>query len=103
MRFGRFVAYWALAGLLIPVGIIVGFWIVVSFFSPDVGGGAVVILAVLRLFLWPTQMMFIGFHGSPAHEILLVNVVAIILNVALYCVVGSVVWCIRRVTLSIRS
>ena len=99
MRFGRFVAYWAIAGLLIPVGSFVAFWIV-SFFSPSLG--AVVILAALRLLLWPTQMIFIGFHGSPTHEIL-PNVLAIILNVALYGVVGSVVWCIRRVTLSSRS
>jgi len=99
MRFRRFVAFWAIAGLVIPIAFLVTVELVALLGALfGVSPGAMVIMAmiaVLRLFLWPTQIMFIGFHGSPGRDILLANAVSVILNIVLYCVLGSVIWCIR--------
>jgi hypothetical protein len=64
--------------------------------TSEVGYVAYVLLAIIRLILWPTQILFIGFHGAPAAESLSANAVSITLNALLYAAVGSLLWWLLR-------
>ena len=79
----RFVMYWALAGVAVPVAIII------------VGGlqGGVFEWPELAVVLWPSWILNAATYGRELSAFgLLVLAISIGLNVALYSAVGAVFW-----------
>ena len=80
-----FVKYWALAGLLVPVAIMM------------VGRlqGGVFEWPYLAVALWPSWIMagaIDAFEDTPLSSILIILTISIGLNVFLYSAVGALVW-----------
>ena len=94
MRLKRFVAYWAIAGLLIPM-IFISTFKILSLFKPTTLP-IVIALALLQYVLWPSQIMLVGLNEAPLHEILSAIAISVTVNIVVYSVVGSMLWCFLR-------
>jgi hypothetical protein len=78
----RFIMWGAVAGLTIPVIILILHFLKVSHHIPD----------YLKLILWPSSIMTLGVQGADSVVAMLFVATSIALNVGLYAAIGALVW-----------
>ncbi len=82
MKMIRFVMYWALAGLFIPVVILI-----ISQYLWDIFEWPYLVVA-----LWPSSIQLMAIHEPDVTFTVIVLGISIGINVLLYSVVGAVLW-----------
>lgn len=83
LRLWKWILWWALAGLLVPVLLILRWKLLGSIFGE------------LELVFWPSSIMLLGLEGPASRRRLdIVEFYALVMamNVVLYAVVGLAVW-----------
>lgn len=94
MKLWRWIGWCALAGLIVPAVLILRWKVLGSIFGR------------LELILWPSSIMLLGLEGpTPRSSIDIIGFYAIVIamNMALYAVVGTVLWPLLRIALRRRS
>jgi hypothetical protein len=81
----------ALAGLLIPVGLMVG-----KFVELGIDKSAVPYSSLYGVYLWPTSIFLIGSEPGIGPKPLIWLALSILLNAVLYAMIGAVVVKVRK-------
>lgn len=87
LRLRKWVLWWALGGLLVPVLLILRWKLLGSIFGE------------LELILWPSSIMLLGLEGPasrPRLDIVEFYALVMAMNVVLYAVVGLATWPLIR-------
>jgi len=83
----RFVLYWALAGLAVPLVILVAHWLRI---------GPYVIPDHLKIMLWPSSIVTMALQKANPVFAAAVLIASITLNVGVYSAVGALLWWVGK-------
>ncbi len=83
----RFLIYWAIAGFLVPVVILIAHQLRVGLHK---------VPSFLIVLVWPSSILTMAIQNQGVLFAIVVSVVSIVINMALYSAVGVVFWWFRR-------
>ncbi len=91
MTMRRFVMYWALTGILVPV-------VVIALGELEVVLGKAFLWLDVAIYLWPSWIVAGALEAvhQPWWWVIVVIAISIGTNVVLYSIVGAVLWLLRR-------
>ncbi len=81
----RFVTYWALAGVLIPILLYSVRFLFHPRFNP-----------YLIVAMWPSSILTMGAQNAGALGGSVIVLIAIVINAVLYSVIGALIWWVMR-------
>ncbi|MEK6527039.1 MAG: hypothetical protein AABZ22_09205 [Nitrospirota bacterium] len=82
----RYVMYWAVAGIVVPIMLII---------LAQLQGGTFE-SPYLALALWPSSILLMAIHYPGVGWAIFVYAISIMINVVLYSAVGAAVWWLRQ-------